>query len=418
MRVADVMSKTIDWVKEDDTVDIISRIIFGRGINGVPVVNKKKQLVGFITERDILTHFYPTTDEYIQDPLGESNFEQMEDKISHIFGLKAKNVMSKNPVTVGPNTMLLKAQSLMFIHKIGRLPVTDKNSKLLGMITKGDIFKALVGNRLNLAEDEAYSDWLAKHYPFYVNWEKRLSFEIPELNALFKKYNIKGILDIGCGTGQHTLELLRKGYSVWGFERSRLMIRDARNKLKECKDLAKLNQSQVFFFGEFEKTLKTLKGDFQAAIFMGGSLAHNQNYKDVLNKTAKALPQKSVIVIQLPNFERILSEQKRLAYNDFIQHSGKTEHAFFEFYDKPVQNRILKTFSIFDFDGKAWSFYGLRSSSLAYITKKDIGLVLKKLGYSTSYYGSEYNPKEWGKLFAKPFDSRKSDWINIIATRK
>jgi len=36
----------------------------------------------------------------------------------------------------------------MLAHKIGRLPVVDNRGHLIGIISKGDIFKALVGNRL------------------------------------------------------------------------------------------------------------------------------------------------------------------------------------------------------------------------------------------------------------------------------
>jgi CBS domain-containing protein len=164
------MSKTIDSVGVHESVENISRIIFGRGINGVPVVDNDNKVVGFITERDILNQFYPSVEEYIQDPLHESNFEDMEEKISHIFSLHAGEIMSKDPVTINGNVELLKAQSLMFIHKVGRLPVVDSEKHLVGMITKSDIFRSLVGDRLSHAEDEEYSDWMARHYPSFVNW--------------------------------------------------------------------------------------------------------------------------------------------------------------------------------------------------------------------------------------------------------
>lgn len=147
MKVLDAMSKRVDSVNVSAKVKDVSRLIFVHKINGVPVI-KGKKVVGFITERDILAKFFPSLHEYIQDPVNTSNFERMEKKIAEIFDLTAGKIMSGHPVTVHKDEPILKAQSLMLAHKIGRLPVVDNRGHLIGIISKGDIFKALVGNRL------------------------------------------------------------------------------------------------------------------------------------------------------------------------------------------------------------------------------------------------------------------------------
>jgi len=52
------------------------------------------------------------------------------------------DVMTKNPVCVDEGTSIVKAKELMLKNGFGKLPVLDKNKKLVGIITKNDITKA------------------------------------------------------------------------------------------------------------------------------------------------------------------------------------------------------------------------------------------------------------------------------------
>ncbi len=147
MKVINAMSKKIDFVTPKTKVRDISKLIFGHKINGVPVL-KGKRVIGFITERDILSQFFPSMREYMEDPVNEANFEKMEKKLSQIFEMTADKIMSKRPVTIKANASLLEAQSLMFVNKIGRLPVIDKKRNIIGIIARGDIFRYLIGKKL------------------------------------------------------------------------------------------------------------------------------------------------------------------------------------------------------------------------------------------------------------------------------
>ena len=65
-----------------------------------------------------------------------------------------KNVMTKNPITITPECSVTEAKALMNKKNIGKLPVVDKNFKLVGMLTKGDIEKAAPSDATTLDQYE------------------------------------------------------------------------------------------------------------------------------------------------------------------------------------------------------------------------------------------------------------------------
>lgn len=417
MKVADVMSTHVDFVSTKTKVKDVSRLIFGAGINGIPVCEGKK-VIGFVTEKDILSQFFPSIKEFVETPLQSGNFEEMEKKINEILNLPVKEIMSGHPTLVTPDTPILKAEALMLVRKIGRLPVVDSRGRLIGIISKGDIFRAVVGNKLPTTSDEEYHDWLSRHYDIVVDWKKRLKNEIPGLVSLFNKKSVKNVLDIGFGTGEHDIALAKVGFNVTGVESSRLMLQTAKNKL------AKLPTSIVnrlkFLTGDYSKVLANKKGQFQAAIFLGNAFPHTaENCMRVLSSTIRALePENSVLVFQIINYEKVFKKQRGfLDVNYGSSNLGeKFDHAFLEFYDpRRVNNMLTLNMEILDYDGKKWKHRSLNSTKIAYFTKERIEKVLKKYGYGKiKFYGGKFMEP----LFKKPFVPLESDWLNVIAMRK
>jgi glycine/sarcosine N-methyltransferase len=421
MKVADAMSRHVDYVSENTTVEKLSVLIFGRGINGVPVC-KNKKVVGFITERDILSKFYPSVQEYVDDPFHSSDFEGMEAKIKNIFEMRADQIMSKKMETVTPDTPLLRAHSLMSIEHIGRLPVVDNKGNLMGIISKGDIFRALVGDKLIFSENEDYNDWLSKTYYASVDVEDRLKHEIPDLLKVFSENNVKRILDVGCGTGDHVIDLAKRGFYAVGIDRSKTMIDEANRRKTILPETIKNNGK--FIEAEMESAALKLKGEpFDAVLFMGNTISHNPGkYRDVIKSASKLLSDKGVMIFQVTNFEKVLKIKKRFRdFNFFrIKDEPDKEYAFLQFYDEPDQRArtILKTFAILSSSGGRWRSSGVRNSLMAYVIKKDLKETIAKNGFTkVEFYGGSFDGKNWDYLFRKPFEELQSDWLTVIAKR-
>jgi len=149
MKVSRIVRKKVDCVIPQSSVLDASKYIFGHHHRGLPVVRgKSKKLIGFITQQDILSQLFPSVSELMEDYVHERDFEAMEKKVKDILTKKVKNVMSKKVFSVKIDDPILKAESIMKINHVSRLPVVDNKGSLIGIISKGDIFRVLVSPKL------------------------------------------------------------------------------------------------------------------------------------------------------------------------------------------------------------------------------------------------------------------------------
>lgn len=103
-------------LKEDSNVADAINLMNEHHIGGIPIVNNENKLVGIVTNRDL--RFEKATNRSITE------------------------VMTKhNLITITEITSLDKAEDILQQHKIEKLPVVDKNFKLIGLITLKDIVK-------------------------------------------------------------------------------------------------------------------------------------------------------------------------------------------------------------------------------------------------------------------------------------
>lgn len=104
-------------IRRGSTVKDALELMYDYHIGGIPVVDDDNKLVGIVTNRDL-------------------RFERRMDK-------KIDEVMTKeNLVTTHQQTDLVAAAQILQENKIEKLPVVDKNNRLVGLITYKDITKA------------------------------------------------------------------------------------------------------------------------------------------------------------------------------------------------------------------------------------------------------------------------------------
>ncbi|MBI4674938.1 MAG: CBS domain-containing protein [Chloroflexi bacterium] len=147
MRVSDIMTRTVYTVSPDAPLREVATLICLHHISGVPVVDAAGQLVGMVSERDVLQALYPTYTELIDDPLRSRDFVEMESRYDDLSRRKVAELMVRHVVMAKPEMPLLEAASQMLRHCIRRLPVVEAG-RLVGIVSLGDMHQALFAQYL------------------------------------------------------------------------------------------------------------------------------------------------------------------------------------------------------------------------------------------------------------------------------
>ena len=146
------MNTKVITIKQNQSVKDAVEKFSKNHISGMPVVDEKENVVGIITESDILKlleHEYSKLDEKYKDPTITIDLALLSKlrKVHNIYKeTKGKipiyEVMQKKIITVTPGETIEKAAKLMMKNGVNRLPVVIKG-KLVGIVARDDIIKAL-----------------------------------------------------------------------------------------------------------------------------------------------------------------------------------------------------------------------------------------------------------------------------------
>lgn len=120
----------------------------------------------------------------------------------------------------------------------------------------------------------------------------KLQSNIPKIAAIFKKNNVRKILDLGCGYGRHTVYFAKRGFDVYGIDISKEGINITNSWLK------KENLRANIKIGDIYKKLPYPDNSFDAVVATG-VIDHNkiQNIRKMIKELERILRPKGLIFI-------------------------------------------------------------------------------------------------------------------------
>lgn len=112
MIAREIMTTNVISVRADNSIEDAARLLARNRISGLPVVNAEGVLVGLVTEYDIISK----------------------------EGHRVDDIMSRNVISIAPDTQIEAIAHLLTSQHIRRVPVVD-HGKVVGIVSRSDLVK-------------------------------------------------------------------------------------------------------------------------------------------------------------------------------------------------------------------------------------------------------------------------------------
>lgn len=115
------LGQNVVTCRPEDTVETFAQLLASNRIGAMPVRDMNGNMVGIISERDIVRAFARTDG-------------------THVRSLLVRDIMTERVVTVEPSDTMDKARQLMTKHSVRHLPVVQ-GGKIVGILSIRDMLE-------------------------------------------------------------------------------------------------------------------------------------------------------------------------------------------------------------------------------------------------------------------------------------
>jgi CBS domain-containing protein len=150
IKAKEIMTQDVITVVTSTTVEDLARVLVEHKISGTPVVDEQDDLIGIVTENDLIRKnrkfHIPTIVRLFDAFIMLESKSRIEREIKEMAAVTVEDLYRKEVVTVSEDTPVDEIATIMSERNIHLVPVVD-GRKLKGIIGKIDIIKGLsLGN--------------------------------------------------------------------------------------------------------------------------------------------------------------------------------------------------------------------------------------------------------------------------------
>ncbi|MCM3568010.1 CBS domain-containing protein [Neobacillus mesonae] len=151
MQAHEIMISRVHKVKESDTVRAVIEKFIEYRISGLPVVNDRNEIVGFISDGDIMRyigkHEDRVVDNFYYSFVIKGDQEGFEEREQRLLQLNVLEIAKRKVFKVSWDESIENIAALLGKRQIKKVPV-ERNGVLAGIISRGDVIRNTFKNFL------------------------------------------------------------------------------------------------------------------------------------------------------------------------------------------------------------------------------------------------------------------------------
>ncbi len=140
-RVLEIMTRNPKRVSATTPVSDVAKLLLSSTFTGLPVVDEKDRPVGVIAQGDLI---YKADLPMRVGLLAQADRQKVGAILDTLAPKRAREIMTHPAVVIEQNSLVTEAVDLMLKKKVKRLPVVDEAGKLVGIISRVDIFRTVM----------------------------------------------------------------------------------------------------------------------------------------------------------------------------------------------------------------------------------------------------------------------------------
>jgi CBS domain-containing protein len=147
VKVSELMTSPVITARENTDVADVARLMLSNNISGVPIVDHQGQLVGIVTEGDLVVQnanvHFPTFLQILDARIYLTSTRHFEEELRRALGTTAADMMTRHVLTVSLEDEISEAATLMADKRVNPVPVLD-GERLVGIISRSDIIRHIL----------------------------------------------------------------------------------------------------------------------------------------------------------------------------------------------------------------------------------------------------------------------------------
>jgi len=146
LTAGEIMTSEVITVNPEMGVEELAELLWEKKIGGAPVVDGQGQLLGVVTESDLIDQskkvHIPTVLSILDSLIFLESPAKLDHEIKKMTGTRVADIYTEKPVTVSDSTPLDELASIMAERRVHTLPVV-RDGRLVGVIGKSDLIRAV-----------------------------------------------------------------------------------------------------------------------------------------------------------------------------------------------------------------------------------------------------------------------------------